>query len=305
MTLIARGSTPNAAGSGTLTRWLEQRAAPWTLDAQALTQWDGRMMQRASGPGQTDVNPTWVNGQGLGNPLVDAVDGVRALRYRPGASAGVASVAHYRSSILKRAGDLFNTDFRGPHFPVIVQPGGDIGKPLAFIMEGWLRKFNNVDPTHAVECFGVSTAPGNDGTTKGAHVGLLGDGVTGYRFGSVSAPDGVGAFTNTVFNAIDANAVQPAALVQPALNWFHVRLKFIPPTSAASPGAWFGYLNGVKVATFSAVANFPRGDTAVNRNYGIVTPVILSGCSDGGAGQQVNGFYLHQLAHWFDEDLTS
>jgi hypothetical protein len=145
--------------------------------------------------------------------------------------------------------------------------GGD-GPPLPSVsIEGWIRKRNAGDGSNANFFFGFTSDIILVPSAQAPRIGLIGDGVGGYRFGSVNCPDGAAGVDGPA--AIDANAVQPANLVDPGANAFYVKIKLIPAT-ATTPGMWAAYLGGSLVAVFDQLANLPRGyfsGAPVNNNY--------------------------------------
>lgn len=170
----------------------------------------------------------------------------------------------------------------------------------AMVWQAWLRKATAGDPCTARQFFGfMNTSNSPLGATKVcSRVGLIGDGVNGFRFGSVNCPDGAAGVNG--FADIDANAVQPAVLANPVLKWFHVKIKMVPPTPLL-PGAVGCYLDGQLVAKFSALANFPRGTNAANRDF---YPIEACCFADFDAVTQLNGFMLHEGEYYFTSDLT-
>lgn len=240
------------------------------------------------------VNGGWLN-QGLAASWA-LVDGRLVKQLKP-------TLAQGQESIFRGLSQVYDADFRQDF------AAGGAGalenvasaiQPLASVFRAWLRKFDNVSPPTARQFFGFrNTASGVLTATKTvARTGLIGDGVNGFRFGSVNAPDG-GAGTNG-FADIDAGSVQPALLVNPGLAWFSVTLKAIPasPTQTGRIGC---YLDGVLVATYSTPANLPRGTGAVNRQYQPIEPCVFA---DFDGVTQLNGFYVHRAEFWYDADLT-
>lgn len=176
-----------------------------------------------------------------------------------------------------------------------------LGEEYATVTQAWIRKGNNTDPVWARQRWGFihgGVGPlGNDANTP--TVGVIGDGNVGFRLGSVNCPDGAAAGATTP-GAIDPNSVQPAALVNPGLKWFHVRVKMVPATPT-SPAAIGIYLDGALVVTLNTLTNFPRGSLAVNRDYNeIRASCIVS--FDGAT--QLNGLWIHRWEWWYDTDLT-
>lgn len=190
--------------------------------------------------------------------------------------------------------DVFAGGGTGPLEPLPAPSGA------ALVFQAWLRKLTAGDPCTARMFFGfMNTANSPLGATKVvARVGLIGDGVNGFRFGSVNCPDGAPGVNG--FADIDANSVQPQVLQNPVLKWFHVKVKMVPATPTL-PGAVGCYLDGQLAAKFSALANFPRGTNGTNRGF---HPVEAACFADFDAVTQLNGFLLYEGEYWFDADLT-
>lgn len=175
----------------------------------------------------------------------------------------------------------------------------------AFVWEALLRKYNNVDAVNAQT--GMFAYHGGSGSISPSvpsfsdpRVGLVGDGADGFRFGSVGCPDGSVA---TAENQIDANSVQPSGLVNPGLNWFLVKFKYIPAQLGGLPARVACYLDDVLVATFTAIANLPRGRaTAATYDFMSLYPFI--GMMQPAAVPQRNGLFVAFVHHWADEDLS-
>lgn len=174
-------------------------------------------------------------------------------------------------------------------------------RPSAVAIEAWMRKKAAGDATHARRTFGFGN---NTILTPSAGVprcGLIGDGALGFRFGSVGCPNGAAA-GETAAGAIDANFIQPAELINPGVNWFHVRIKLIPPGPNGEAGKWAGYLNGRLVGVFTQAANLPRGAGAVSalREWDGVEPTIYSFSDAAGAlvGQALWGVRVSIEDDW-------
>ena len=158
----------------------------------------------------------------------------------------------------------------GLTFPTTTSPLEDtVPAALAFEVEFWCRKRNAGDGSHAASCLGFwdKSSSVTGGSAIDARMGLIGDGLGGYRFGSLQCPDGAIA-GDIVATSIDANSVQPAELLNAnlAAKNFYVRMKVVPATPALS-GRWAAYLNGRWVQTFDLAANIVRGSGGVDRNY--------------------------------------
>lgn len=181
-------------------------------------------------------------------------------------------------------------------FPPVTGPVSTVDYGGAWSIEAWVRKLLAGSATHAKTVFGFGD---NNALAPSATVprcGLIGDGVLGFRFGSVGCPDGAAA-GETAANAIDANFLQPAELVNPGVNWFHVKVTMFPAT-AVTPGRWAAYLNGRLQKVFDQVANIPRGSAAVNRDYREVEATIYSFLDAG----PIPGVYYHDVRVTIDDN---
>lgn len=170
----------------------------------------------------------------------------------------------------------------------------------AFVWQGWLRS-RGTGLRSARMFFGFrNNAQGVLGSTKvPARVGLMGDGVTGFRFGSLNCPDGAPGVNG--FADIDAGtAVQPALLVNPGTKWFFVKIKLLPatPTQTGRIGC---YLDGVLVATYSLTAQLPRGSNGTNRGF---FPLAACCFADFDAVTQLDGWNAYNLEAYFTQDMT-
>ena len=186
------------------------------------------------------------------------------------------------------------------------------GQPLvateryAMVCQAWLRKFNNVDAVWARQWFGFmsSNLTPNAQSAIDPVVGIFGDGGVGFRLGSVDCPDGAAAGQKGS-NAADAGTIQPTELINPGLNWFHVRVKMSPALGdPASGGRLPGvaiYLNGTKRVEFHTNVNFPRGWSGANQNYGQIEASIFA---DFAAAPQMNGWFFTDFETWYDTDLS-
>lgn len=161
---------------------------------------------------------------------------------------------------------------------------------------GWLRKLVAGSTTHSKTTFGFGDNTILTPSAPIARCGLIGDGALGFRFGSVNCPDGLAGGDNAPGD-IDANFIQPAELVNPGANWFHVKVTMFPPTPVA-PGKWAAYLNGRLIKVFDLVANLPRGTQAVNRNYAQVEATIYH-LFDAGV---VPGLHVHDWRVTIDDN---
>ena len=171
-------------------------------------------------------------------------------------------------------------------------------KTPAWSIAAWLRKETSGDVTHARVGFGFSDIALVFPSATVARIGVHGDGVSGFRFGSINCPDGLGSGDNTS-TAIDSGAEQPSEMVTPGASWMHVRIKMVPPTPEQG-GRWGAYLNGVLKKTFTLQANFPRGSQASDRNYRLIQPGIWAWPD----ASQIPGILLHDLRIVVEDDWS-
>lgn len=176
----------------------------------------------------------------------------------------------------------------------------------AFVWEALIRKWNNVDLVNAFTgMFVFHGGPGSNSPTGVAftdpRIGLVGDGNTGFRIGSIGCPNGSAASSES---QIDAGSVQPSELVNPGLNWFLFKMKFVPAQLGGLPARIACYLDDVLIKTFTdATVNFPRGRSLVaTYDYMSLYPYI--GMFQPAASPQRNGLLVAFIHHWFDEDLS-
>lgn len=246
------------------------------------------------------TNAIWAGAAGMNDIYtLKIVDQRACLLVKPGTPNIAASSRrmHFRPHTIAAAGPA-RIDFRDVFGAVTATPVTSVSLPLACSISAWLRKEAGGDASHARFTFGFCDMTITFPSAPVARIGLIGDGVTGFRFGSVNCPDGAVSGDNAATD-INANSVQPAELTSPGTNWFHVRIKMIPPTPTQS-GRWGAYLNGVLQATFTTSVNFPRGSAATNRNYVNIEPMI---CNYGDAGQ-LAGMLIDDLRVTFEEDYT-
>jgi hypothetical protein len=234
----------------------------------------------------------WSN-QGIAAAFLKA-DGRDCKQLRPSLVGGQLSTV--RLSALDFALPFRDT-FANGGAGMVEASGGPLD--LCANFAAWLRKVNNVDPTSARQFFGfecdASTPLGATATVS--RVGLMGDGLVGFRCGSVNCPDGAAAGANG-FADVDANSVQPLFLVAPGLKWFHVRVKLIPAT-ADQAGKIAVYVDGRLVFLAFLLANLPRGTGGANRQFEPMTAAVFA---DFDAVTQLNGFLVYLPEFWLDED---
>lgn len=175
-------------------------------------------------------------------------------------------------------------------------PIGDVPPIGRWTIQAWARKLLAGSVTWARTTFGFGDNTALLPSGPVARCGLIGDGLLGFRFGSVHCPDGLAA-GETPQAAIDANFIQPPELVNPGANWFHVKIVMVPPTPTQT-GRWAAYLNGRLIKVFDSPVNFPRGTQGVDRNYAQVEATIYSFFD----ASVIPGVYYHDLRVAIDDD---
>jgi hypothetical protein len=213
-----------------------------------------------------------------------------AQRFRPGFTA---------------IGDNGSLDFINTWGPVL-EAAPAVGGPLAMFMDFWIRKRLAGDATSSAQFVGFVNDNGDlSFSRRVARIGLMGDGVLGFRFGSLNCPDAIAGGADNLATDVDADSFQPAVLVNPGANWFHVRVKGIPGTEAQS-GRFGCYLSGRLVKTYTDPARFPRtsrsGVDVSGAAYTFITPAF---CAFGNGGAAPSpGYYMRNLRVGYTEDLT-
>lgn len=202
---------------------------------------------------------------------------------------------------------LTSLDFVPAYPAQIAVPAPSIPAPLAWTIQGRLRKVAAGDATAARQAFGFSIQLNVNPGKEIAQVGLFGDGLLGFRFGSLNCPDGSPVAVQNAANDIDANAVQPAALVNPLALEFGVKIKMIPATPTGGAAAVACYLNNVLQATFLTNVNWPRsaggGGAGLPLPYAGIAPFF--GIFNNPDGVTVDpGYYLRDLRVSYDTDLS-
>lgn len=177
----------------------------------------------------------------------------------------------------------FYCDFGSPNFQPTTGTPAALPTPQfgwATSISAWCRKSAAGDGSSCRMTFGFANNRVVSASKAIPRCGLMGDGVGGYLYGSVNAPDGILAGGANGDADRDAGSVQPADLVTPGANWWHTRIKLVPSTPT-QPGRWAAYHNGVLVKTFTAEANFGfRGHQGVTDAYTLVEASILNFSGD-------------------------
>lgn len=196
----------------------------------------------------------------------------------------------------------FHADFGLPAF-VATTAAIPVGGPLPPFgyttnLMGWARKIAAGNGSDCRMCFGFSDNTTITPSAEIARVGLIGDGVGGYLYGSVNCPDGAAAGNNLPTDR-NAGAVQPADLVAPGVAWWHFWIRAVPatPTRDAHVAC---YHNFVKVVDFATAANLPRGSQAVNHNFDAMQCTILNLGADPPGPLTVPALAVDQLTFFCD-----
>jgi hypothetical protein len=291
----ASGAQPAIAGAEALARFMEWR---WRFEglnnADSIGALNGySRFAQSAGYGTmfrvvSGLTPTYLIADSRRTALIDSSGAASSnLAFRPFLNAP------------------FPVDCRfGPLSPVVGSPSPPTFGFATSIM-AWIRKAAAGDATHCNTCLGFADFQVTGGLGTSATVsrcGLVGDGGLGFRFGSVNCPDGNLAGANAA-NAIDINSIQPDELINPGANWFHVRIKMIPPT-LQTPGRWCAYLNGRLIKVFDQFANIPRGSGSLATGNHAYTQVEAALMQIGDASN-LPGFLVEDVRVWLEENYEA
>jgi hypothetical protein len=287
-------------------RWIEWRVKPQkgVVDGDGVTMSTLEGYTRFASDSVVGQNPgvTWKPAASTLDQLFFKIqDGRKGFMLKPGTlmQANNAIRMEWRPRNLAEPDMPYMLDFRESYGPIAGSLDAGFDEPLhAISILAWLRKEASGSSTHARTGFGFCDHAVTYPSKEIPRIGLIGDGATGFRIGSVNCPDGSASGDNAATD-IDANAVQPAALVNPGANWFHLEVKLIPPTPTVG-GHWKAKLNGLGVASFGTNTNFPRGSQATNRNYVGIIPMICAYPDT----VQIPGLIVDDLRIRISEDLT-
>ncbi len=297
---VTGAALPSSGGQATLLRWQEWIVIPgWHLGAPD-TNWTGFAVARHL-PVNLGAGNVW---RTLGNisAVFRVIDAKQVLDVQPAIGAGgTREVVHVFDPTLS----LSPIDFHASWGPALelapaVQPA------LAVSLMAWVRKKNPGDAPGARQFFGFLNQGDVNWSRRCARLGLAGDGVGGFRFQSNNCPGAPAGANENAQTDVDANAVQPAVLVAPGVNWFHVRLKAIPATESA-PGRFLAFLNGRLVATFSLAANLPQSSrSAIDVLQAAFWPIMPAICAWGHPDTVTldPGYYLRDVRVRYEEDWT-
>src|SRR5512135_2209256 len=229
MGLRKSGAGPTA-DSGALKVWYEAKVMPETVVVgnPEVSPLSGVTRLSPSGAGTNAVGNGAlgaVNGQ---TPVYRQTDGRRCMQFTP--TVALNSLWVFQPNATAAFSNFF-VDFQQIVFPTVAPVGdSDLVRQPSWQVSCWLRKAAAGDASDCQHVIGFANTKVVGGqTAEIPRIGLLGDGALGYRFGSVNAPDGAGAGINAATD-IDVGSVQPSVLVNPGTNWFHVRIKVVPPS---------------------------------------------------------------------------
>jgi len=253
---------------------------------------------------QTAGTPTMMQTTAGGtSPVLNVTtDGRRSGQWFNGTGTNVCMI--FRPTTFG-ASTIMYVPFIGPTFPTSTAALGTTFEAPQFnfstSISAWVRKVAGGDSSSCRMCVGFGNNTTANPSKTMPRVGLLGDGAGGYRYGSVNCPDAQ-AGGNNADTDIDANAVQPADLVAPGTNWWHMRIKAIPatPTSGAKIAC---YHNFNLVATFTTQTNFPRGHQGTSDNYGRIEAGVYNFSGDT-VGLHVPELIVSELRFIMEDDLT-
>ena len=195
-------------------------------------------------------------------------------------------------------------------FPVeltpVLEAAPGVGTPRAAFLGAWMRKRLAGDATSCAQFVGFANDNGDlNRSTRVARIGIMGDGLLGFRFGSVNTPDAPPGGADNGATDIGPDSFQPATLVNPGASWFHVRIKAVPGVPG-SPGRFGCYFNGRLVKVYTSLTNFPRTSRSAidvsGAAYWPITP-LFAAFGNGGAAPSP-GYYLRDVRAGFTDDLT-
>ncbi len=272
------GSGAAFLGQASLAHYFESRLhIPGLNSGDAIVALNGTTRWGGVGQGAFYTGPLFQFRAGATPPVYREANGRRWIEPQPG-------VAAYSTAYLRRyaltGNQLDAIDFRDVYGPTTSPITGGVPTLLAVRVGGLFQKVAAGDATSCRFTFGFADNTVQAPTAPIARVGLLGDGLLGYRFGSVNCPDG-GPAAENAHTDIDANSVQPPELVNPGTTPFYVEITMVPPTPVTG-GFWFAKLNGRIAAAggaqaiFRTLANFPRGAFTVNHNFNRIEGLWLS-----------------------------
>lgn len=302
---VTGNAIPALVGAASLKVWQDWRVVPGISSGSVGIAWTGHAISRhlphAFHVATAGQAPVW---RKLGN--VDATFEIvvqnQVLKFQSIAGAASARECVYNFTPYETVPSAI--DFL-PTWLGVVEPAPGVEPPLAVEVMAWIRKMV-VGPPHpgARQFIGFANCQDLNWSRRIARIGVMGDATGGFRFGSINCPDApVGAQENGQSD-IDVNAVQPGVLVNPGLNWFHVRIKCIP-ASHFQTGRFLAFLNGRLVATFDQADNFPRnsrgsGD-AFFGDYWTIQPTVAMWGNPDGVSQDA-GIYVRDLRVRYTED---
>lgn len=294
------------SGAEHLTR-ISETVIDFSLDRPGAPQYaqqqsDGRTLPNYGTWGSTSVG---FSGSGGGAQILPFIDGTAVAGYGRWAARcwGVNPDGHYGIWPGNTTRPL-KVHFHDAVMPRL--PGVTMDRSArAFVIEAILRKYDNASLVNAMTGFflyhggqGAISPVGNNFVDP--RVGLLGDGATGFRFGSAGCPDGN---VSTSESFIDAGSVQPAALIDPGLNFFVVKFKVVPAVLGGLGPQIACYLDDTLIATFTTITNFPRG-RALASTYNYMSTYPYIGMFQPAAVAQRNGLFCAKLSYWWDSDLS-
>lgn len=302
---VSGAAIPPLAGSRALVNWMEWVCPAGYGNANYNVAWAGFGFTRST-PGTWSAGNLAAVWRQLGsvNIFVRPLAGFGlVLEVLPAIAAGGAREVFQIFS--PHPSVAYAMDFLGT-WPPSLELAPAVQPFLAASVSAWIRKRVGGDAIGARQFFGFSNAVDQNWSRRIARVGVMGDGAGGFRFGSVNCPAAPAGGVENAQNDIDANSVQPSVLVAPGTNWFHVRVKMIPPTDTI--GARFlCFLNGRLAATFANVNNFPRSSRSsidvAEIDYWPIMPTIAAWGNPDGVSQDP-GYYLRDVRVRLEEDWS-
>lgn len=295
----------SAFGSESLSRWQEWITWPGFNAAARDSNFTGFAFARHMPIAFNAGNPAqlWVN---LGNQVAQfrVISDVQVIDVFAIAGAiGAQECVHtWRGGLITNG---WGVEFYQT-FPPALESSPGVESSLAVVIAGWMRKRLAGDATSAAQFVGLINNNGDiNRSTRVARIGIMGDGGSGFRFGSVNCPDAPPGGADNGATDIDGGSFQPAVLVNPGANWFHVKIKLVPATPTQS-GRWGAYLNGRLVATFTNANNLPHTSrSAIDVSGAEYWPIQPAICAFGNGGAAPSpGYYLRDLRVRLEQDTS-
>jgi hypothetical protein len=304
---LRKGAAAQAAppaGIESLARWQEWITVPGMQQAAADTVWSGYAFERhVMAPSYDSAGTPRRLWQTFGSitAFYRVTGEKQVLEFLPAIGASGANEIFYRFGHTGPGGTS-PVDFH-PTWGPVTEPAPAVPSTFTLEVMAWIRKRFAGDSPGARQFFGMLYHGDADFSRRNARVGLAGNAAGGFRFQSNNCPDAPAGAVQNLQADSDVNRVQPAVLIAPGVNWFHVRIKMIPATETQT-GRILGFLNGRLVATFDQLANLPRASRSVADvllpTYSFIHAVVAAWGDPDGVSQDA-GFMVRDLRVRFSE----